>query len=109
MTRTRRIYNKYQIRRGKWGELTFHPYKQLTMKCHCRNCISWRKHLNTKKIRCANKIDLRQNIKFGSNIGGRDRLYDEDVYLHSEDPLAELVPLYDNYLDFLNPHREWDD
>jgi hypothetical protein len=109
MTRTKRIYNKIQIRRGKWGELSFHPYKQLTMKCHCSICQGWRKQLDSKRKRCVNKINLRQNVKFGSNTDERDKLYDEDIYLHSQDPLAYLVPIYDDYLNFLNPCYDWDD
>ena len=101
MSHTRRIYNKIQVRTGMWGELSFHPYKQLPMKCHCSFCKGRRKKLDTKRIRCNNKAELRQQNKLELNFD--ENKFNEDLFLSLRDPFYYLVPLWDHYLDFLNP------
>ena len=98
MSHTKRIYNRRLTYRGIWQP--YHPYKQLTMKCHCRTCQSRRAYLDHKRRRQAGKAEVRQRAemdRYWADLEGFE-------YFDPYDPLAELV---DIYLDFTNDYYNY--
>jgi len=89
MTHTFRKYNKTLLYRGKWKP--YHPYKQLTMKCHCSYCKSRRKYLDSKRNRLALKRTLQVQIRC-------ERQPEPNWRELEYDPLGKL---YDAYLDYI--------
>jgi hypothetical protein len=109
MTHTKRSYQNPNYRgRGKWWFGWIHeigkPWKELSNKILTFDKKERTKRLMSKRRRWQNKMEIEQIKKFCLSREGE--CYSS---LFSEDPLACLVPIWDDYQNSLYPSLDDDD